>query len=166
VARSISLVLAGASLVVVSYLGFRFIGNSPPFAPEQGDSRVDGQRVTQSTGIAEPLSPVRNASSLSHPDVEPTSSDNRLVLDIVIANHSTAPFHTVKVKKGDTVTISVDSDEAGKLEVHGYRKELAIVPEAKAAMTFVADKTGRFPIDLHARRGTHIEAAVLEVMPR
>jgi hypothetical protein len=98
--------------------------------------------------------------------VAPAKSEPRFVIDIVIARGAAAPFQTLKVNKGDVVAVSVDSDEAGKLEVHGYRKELEIQPRAKASMTFTADRTGRFPIDLHGKGGAHIEAAALEVLPR
>jgi hypothetical protein len=126
VTRSIAIVLASALLLVVSYFGFRFVGNAA------------------STPASTP----------------------RVVLDIVVARGAAAPFRTLKVGKGDIVEVSVDSDQAGKLEVHGYRNELAVTAHVKASMTFAADRTGRFPIDLHAKGGTHIEAGALEVMPR
>jgi hypothetical protein len=68
--------------------------------------------------------------------------------------------------KDDPVTLSVTTDRAGMLEVHGYRKEVTVQPGTTGTLSFVATRTGRFPIDLHASDGEHIEVTALEVMPR
>jgi hypothetical protein len=171
VIRSIAIVLASALALVASYWGFHFIGNGQPNASAHGgiEAAQPGARPASVGAPADPLpmSPSPGAGTPSGASgVAPAKSEPRFVIDIVIARGAAAPFQTLKVNKGDVVAVSVDSDEAGKLEVHGYRKELEIQPRAKASMTFTADRTGRFPIDLHGKGGAHIEAAALEVLPR
>jgi hypothetical protein len=39
-------------------------------------------------------------------------------------------------------------------------------PGATATLSFVANKTGRYSLDLHARDGAHVEVTALEVRPK
>lgn len=169
--RSMAIVLATALVLVVSYWGFRFVANSQPTTSVPADSQVaNAARVSPVARVpaqASPAIPMVDAAapSPSASVASPPASAPRFVLNIAIERGRAAPFRTLKVSKGDVVAISVDSDTAGKLEVHGYRKELDVTPHANASITFAADRTGRFPIDLHGSGGAHIEAAALEVLP-
>jgi hypothetical protein len=71
----------------------------------------------------------------------------------------------MKVNQDDTVTLRVQSDQDGDLEIHGYERELSIGKAAEATLTFVADKSGRFEIHVHGADHHH-DLAVLEVQPR
>jgi hypothetical protein len=55
---------------------------------------------------------------------------------------------------------------AGHVEVHGYDEDVAVAPGRTATLSFTATRSGRFPIDLHAQDGAHLEVTALEVMPR
>lgn len=72
----------------------------------------------------------------------------------------------LKAHQGDALTINITSDRRGTLEIHGYGKEIAVVPGTEATINFVATRAGRFPIDLHGRDGRHLEVTALEVQPR
>ena len=53
-------------------------------------------------------------------------------------------------RKNSTVMLSVSSDQAGsEIHVHGYEVEALVGPGKPAQLIFVADKTGRFEIELH-----------------
>ena len=80
--------------------------------------------------------------------------------------HSPAPSDVIRVNKDDQVTLSITSDRAGHVEVHGYKKEVEVEPGTTATLSFIAEHTGRFPIDLHGSDGAHVEVTALEVMPR
>jgi hypothetical protein len=80
--------------------------------------------------------------------------------------HPPAPSDVIRVSKDDQVTLSITSDRAGHLEVHGYKKEVKVEPGTAATLSFAAVRTGRFPIDLHASDGAHVEVSALEVMPK
>ena len=100
---------------------------------------------------------------------------------IAAAAEATAPIHHViaieklkpgvampvlRVQQGDSLVIDVTSDRAGTLEIHGYGKEIAVQPGGTVSLSFVANRAGRFPIDLHARDGRHLEVTALEVHPK
>ena len=83
-----------------------------------------------------------------------------------IRDHSLAQGPAVMpVNQGDTVKLHVKSDQATRLMVHGYEKELAVSGGGEADLAFVADKSGRYPLHLH-EGNNHIEVAALEVQPR
>jgi hypothetical protein len=159
-------------VLVISYWALRLFGNVEPASLPPARSRVPHAAERPSSGGAPAQdSPTSSSSAPVDPSraesmAPSTESDAPFLLDIVIVHGAAAPFQTLKVNKGALIDVSVDSDLAGKLEVHGYRKELEIKPHAKTSMRFTADKTGRFPIDVHGSGGVHIEAAALEVLPR
>jgi hypothetical protein len=170
--RSIAIIVASALVLVVSYWALRLFGNVQPASSPPAPSRVPhAAERPSSEGAPAQASPTSSSSSPADPlpaesAASRTEAASPFLLDIVIVQGAAATFQTLKVNKGDVVAVSVVSDQAGKLEVHGYRKELEIRPHAKTAMTFTADKAGRFPIDVHGSGGAHIEAGALEVLPQ
>ena len=168
--RSMTIVVASAFARAVAYWGFRSVGSSNPHTSTADTHIAHAVDAAPNVGtpVHAPASPAPgSATAADTTSVTPAKpSAAGVALDIVIAQGAAAPFQTLKVSKGDVVAVSVDSDQAGKLEVHGYRKELEVTPHAKASITFAVDRSGRFPIDLHGEGGAHIEAAALEVMPR
>ena len=55
----------------------------------------------------------------------------------------------MKVKQGDDVTISIDSDKMGSFHLHGYDIETDIGPSNTTTMSFTANATGSFQITFH-----------------
>jgi heme/copper-type cytochrome/quinol oxidase subunit 2 len=72
-------------------------------------------------------------------------------------------FETLRVNEGDDVKITVISNQADQLHLHGYGMEIDLEAGVTAELAFKADKTGRFEIELH-ESGKVI--AVLEVQPK
>jgi hypothetical protein len=71
----------------------------------------------------------------------------------------------IAATEGDTVTLYVTADRAAMMEIHGYGQEIALEPGREVALSFAADRAGRFGIDLHGEHG-HLKVAALEVEPR
>lgn len=76
----------------------------------------------------------------------------------------------VAVKKGDRVTLTFHSPEAGVFHIHGYELGVPVEAGGKGEVTFTADATGRFPIHFHPKEEGgegHQEGAAgyLEVRP-
>jgi FtsP/CotA-like multicopper oxidase with cupredoxin domain len=69
----------------------------------------------------------------------------------------------ITLTEGDAVTITVTNDAADELHIHGYDKEVELMKDTPAKVTFTANLTGRFPIELHHE---DVEIAVLEVQPK
>lgn len=69
----------------------------------------------------------------------------------------------VKLVRGDEVELVVVADRADELHVHGVELHAQLSPGQPATLRFLAQRTGRFPIELH-RAGVQLGA--LEVYPR
>ena len=68
----------------------------------------------------------------------------------------------LKARVGDTVTITIVSDEADEFHVHGYDRSVDLVPGVPAALSFVADASGRFEFELEKSK---TDLGALEVQP-
>lgn len=84
-----------------------------------------------------------------------------------------AAERTLKVIKDDQVRITVTSNTAGVLHLHGYRLEAKLAPGTPAGLAFRAHATGRYPLEWHgagsaAQGGSHHgpPMAALEVRPK
>lgn len=79
-----------------------------------------------------------------------------------------AAFPVFKAVEGDTITLVVNSARPGSFHVHGYEKQVELVPGRDVALTFEAEAAGLYPLHLHDpdpdRPMEH--QATLEVHPR
>ncbi len=87
--------------------------------------------------------------------------------DLVVQNGRLAGADTQRVKQGETILLRWTSDADLNLHLEGYNIEMQVSPRSPAAMQFVADLPGRFPVEQHAEGGAHGRGAVfyLEVYP-
>lgn len=80
----------------------------------------------------------------------PSSSAADVTLSFTVTGGKATPgFQQVDVSKGQTVSITVTSDTADELHVHGYDKEVELPAGTPATVTFVADQTGQFEVETH-----------------
>lgn len=70
------------------------------------------------------------------------------------------PLSVHKVPKGREIVISVYSTVADVVHVHGYEKMGTVSPGAMVQVSFTADKTGRFDVDMQR---THVKLLRLQV---
>lgn len=80
-----------------------------------------------------------------------------------------APKRAIRITENETVELRWTTDEVVKLHLHGYDRELEVVPGKPASMTIKGRATGRFPITSHGwGQGGHGHHALtyLEVYPR
>ena len=144
-------------------LVLRFANGSWPF-----EERDDVTTASRTAGVSMKTAMVADASEST---TQERHADDAVVAPpagtaaISIRGTNVSAPSVIRIRKGERVTISISSDRAGKLEVHGYRQDARLAPGAPTTLTFVAVKTGRFPIDLHASDGKHLELTALEVMP-
>lgn len=172
--RSLSILVVTVVVVAAAYYGFsRFASTSARPPNEAQASLAATQNATGraaaaaegagQTAAAASTSASEPASSASTAGAEPPHGTFAIVIDKA---HPPAPTDVIRVSKDDPVTLSITTDRHGNLEVHGYRKEAKVQPGTTATLSFVANMTGRFPIDLHASDGEHVEVTALEVMPK
>jgi hypothetical protein len=70
---------------------------------------------------------------------------------------------SLHVYESDTVTLSITADKYEEIHLHGYDKHFFPNPGQPATVTFPADKTGNFVIEIEA---TSQPLGLLEVQPR
>lgn len=73
---------------------------------------------------------------------------------------------TLVVQQGETVELRLSSDSTGELHMHGYDLHAEVREGEIAKLSFVAEHSGRFQIELHDSHHGHVDLAVLEVLPR
>jgi hypothetical protein len=69
----------------------------------------------------------------------------------------------LQVHQGERVTLNIRSDSRDELHLHGYDLHAQLGPGETASLQFIADRTGRFGMELHK---AHSELGALEVYPR
>jgi plastocyanin len=70
---------------------------------------------------------------------------------------------TIKVTQGDTVVIMASSNVNDELHLHGYDKKVLLEPNKPTAITFTANRTGRFELELHKSDKV---IATVEIQPK
>ena len=92
-----------------------------------------------------------------------------LTFDIRI-EHGAIPetMRLMRVHQGDIVKLRWTSDRPIVIHLHGYDIEKHITADGVVEMSFTANATGRFPIEIHGQGGAHEGAplAIIEVYPR
>lgn len=79
------------------------------------------------------------------------------------------PDETIRVTKGDKVSLRWTSDEDVELHLHGYDVEVEIAAGEPGTMNFEAHATGRFPVTVHGWGNEghgHDALTYIEVYPR
>ena len=180
VTRSLLILVVTIIVVAASYYGFsRLAPTSTPASNTLSVATPDTAAATAAAPRSEPpatsaastpamadaatQAAARSAPGTTAPVPTPPPGTFAIVIDKA---HPPAPSDVIRVAKDDPVTLTITSDRGGHLEVHGYRQEVAVEPGKTATLSFTAERTGRFPIDLHADDGAHVEVTALEVMPR
>jgi uncharacterized cupredoxin-like copper-binding protein len=105
-----------------------------------------GQTPSTSASVASP-----SATLPTTPSGPITTADQAAVVIVAtVANGKITPnTQTVKAEQGQRVMVTVTSDEADELHVHGYDKEVELQPGKPGSVTFTADTKGTFEIETH-----------------
>ncbi|MGI5240075.1 hypothetical protein [Dactylosporangium sp. CA-139066] len=71
-------------------------------------------------------------------------------VSITIANRTaTPPTSRVEIARGSTIRITVTSDAADELHVHGHDRRATLTPGVPASVAFRADTAGLFEVETH-----------------
>ena len=93
-----------------------------------------------------------------------TQAQDTVTIELVVRSGRRASGpDVVRLKKGDLVTLTVTSDVADELHLHGYDLHLRLLPDRPATLSFTAARTGRFSAELH-NAGAGL--TTLEIYPR
>ena len=80
----------------------------------------------------------------------PVAVVDKDIVVTVVQRKVTPPTGRVEVAKGSLVRITVTSDVADELHIHGYDKTLRLPAGAPASIELRADRTGLFEVETHA----------------
>lgn len=79
----------------------------------------------------------------------PTASP--VAIDITVAGGKVTGGGDVSVREGSQVTVSVKSDVADEVHIHGYDLHGDVAPGKPVDIIFTADAAGKFEIELESR---------------
>lgn len=119
-------------------------GTTPSTAPTTAPTPT-GTPTQTPTGT--PSTP--NTKSPSN-TADPSGEQADVTVNVTVANGKVNPSGaSIKVKAGQSVLITGVSDTADQLHVHGYDKEVNLVPGKPASVKFIADMKGTFEVETH-----------------
>ncbi|MFI5091290.1 MAG: hypothetical protein ACHP7P_14670 [Terriglobales bacterium] len=84
------------------------------------------------------------------------------LIQVTVTGDTMSPGQ-LQANEGDTITVSVSADRYEEIHLHGYDKHFFPSPGQPATLTFLADKTGNFVIEIEA---TSTPLGLLDVKPR
>ncbi|MEV0562908.1 hypothetical protein [Dactylosporangium sp. NPDC050588] len=105
--------------------------------------------TTATAAAAGADAPSPTAGTSSAPPSPAATFDKEIVVTVA-KKKVTPPTGRVEVAKGNLVRITVTSDIADELHVHGYDKSLALPAGAPASLELRVDRTGLFEVETHA----------------
>lgn len=124
-----------------------------PAAPGTTAAAPAASASTASVPGTDAPSPAAGSTS-TPPSVPPSPVPVDKDIVVTVAQRKvTPPTGRIGVAKGNLVRITVTSDVADELHVHGYDKTLRLPAGAPASIELRADRTGLFEVETHA---THL----------
>lgn len=90
------------------------------------------------------------------------SPPRQRLIQVTVAGATMSPGQ-LQANEGDTLTVSISTDRYEEIHLHGYDKHFFPSPGQPATLTFPADKTGNFVIEIEA---TSTPLGLLDVKPR
>ncbi|GAB2653674.1 cupredoxin domain-containing protein [Kribbella swartbergensis] len=95
-------------------------------------------------------SPGKPNTSTPSNTADPSGEQADVTVNVTVANGKVNPSgSTIKVKAGQTVLVTAVSDAPDQLHIHGYDKELDLVPGKTGSVKFTANMKGTFEIETH-----------------
>ncbi len=110
--------------------------------------QADTSAQPEPTGV--PVSSAPAAPTTPEPVVTP--DDAQVVALTVSGGEVTGDTGRVEVPLGSTVRLSVTSDAADEVHVHGFELRQNVSPGQAAQLEFPADQAGVFEVELHDAR--------------
>jgi FtsP/CotA-like multicopper oxidase with cupredoxin domain len=110
------------------------------------------------------VAPAPAAPQVPAPRIEtPVAASPREVDLVVKGGKLVSGDPVIKLRQGDSLTLRITSDKADEVHLHGYDRHAHIKAGGTATLAIQADRTGRFPFELHK---SHLELGTIEVYPR
>ncbi|MDF5755771.1 hypothetical protein [Spongiactinospora sp. TRM90649] len=102
------------------------------------------------TAACGPISEGHHPPGSSHATASGPAGEELPLANIAVRDGRVAPPPgRLEVKVGERVSLSVTSDRADEVHVHGFDVGGKLVPGKPLTVTFVADRTGVFEVETH-----------------
>ena len=150
--RKVALIAAALGLLVSLY-----------FALRPGDDNEAASTTTAVTAPATTTTEAPPATTEAPPATTTEAATAPVQVDVVVVGgESQGGIVRESVDLDSAVVLTVTSDVADEVHVHGYDLMADVAPGAPATIRFTADAPGRFEIELE---NTGVQIAELEVRP-
>ena len=150
--RKVALIAAGLGLLVSLY-----------FALRPGDDNEAASTTTAVTTTAPTTTEAPPATTEAPPATTTEAATAPVQVDVVVVGGGPqGGIVRESVDLDSEVVVTVTSDVADEVHVHGYDLMADVAPGAPATIRFTADAPGRFEIELE---NTGVQIAELEVRP-
>ncbi|HEY2763098.1 MAG TPA: hypothetical protein VGJ13_03665 [Pseudonocardiaceae bacterium] len=108
-----------------------------------------GQGSTTSSATTTPHAGAEHSVSAPAPSTSSAAANVRTISVTVHGGQVSGDTGRVQVPLGSQVTLTVHSDVADEMHLHGYDKEAEIPAGGSASIGFTADIPGVFEVELH-----------------
>jgi hypothetical protein len=133
------------------------------FALRSDDDDSAAQTTNAQTVQTTTESPATTEQATTEASPATTAEPEAVRLDyVIVRGQPQGGIARDSVDRGRSVVITVTSDVADEVHVHGYDLSAEVAPGAPATIRFVADAPGRFEIELE---NTGVQIGELEVRP-
>ena len=154
--RKVALIAASLGLLVSLFFALR------PDDDEPAAQTTTQTTTAQTTTEAPPPTTTEQVTTEAPP---PTTTEAPATVEInyvIVGGQPQGGIARDSVARGRNVVITVTSDVADHVHVHGYDLMADVAPGAPATIRFTADAPGRFEIELE---DSGVQIAELEVRP-
>jgi hypothetical protein len=154
--RKVALIAAALGLLVSLFFALR---------PDDDDGSAAEMTIAQTTTAETTTEAPPTTTERTTTEAPPTTTaaPEPVRIDyVVVGGEPQGGIQRDSVARGRDVVITVTSDVADEVHVHGYDLMADVAPGAPATIRFTADAPGRFEIELE---NTGVQIAELEVRP-
>ena len=154
--RKVALIAAGLGLLVSLFFALRPDDDNGPAA-----GTTIAQTTTAETVTEAPPATTEQATTEAPPAT--TAAPEPVRIDyVIVGGEPQGGIQRDSVARGRDVVITVTSDVADEVHVHGYDLMADVAPGSPATIRFTADAPGRFEIELEQHK---LQIGELEVRP-
>jgi FtsP/CotA-like multicopper oxidase with cupredoxin domain len=148
--RTARIILTLGAVVAVAIAGFVVLRPSD-------DEPTTASDAPQATQTATTQTPATTTTEARKPKPRPKATLVR-----VSGGQPVGGVKTIEKRQGQTVRLTVSSDAADEVHVHGFDIEKPVGPGEPARFVFAADIQGRYEVELH---GSGTQIAQIDVTP-
>lgn len=130
--------------------------SSEQSAAENAGRPADGAASTDSTSVRTGHGDHGSASAA-------VAAETVMINLPIVARTTTLTRADLRVTQGDTVRLTLTSDEPGEVHLHGYDLTASVSPDHPAELTFEATTAGAFGINFHVFGGDSLHSDSITV---